>query len=1428
MVGMNGLRVRRERAHRFQLAGTCGFALAALSLCFAVGAVAEVNWQVLESSERQLHVRVTLGEAQVVPVVGAPGRTPWVEILLEGASSVGTPGEPLLPRVARWMVVPPTGDLGLEVLGMRVSELGSGRVVPHPMASIDADAERGDVVGGPHLVEVHEEGATYATFRRDRGSVVTLGEPVFQRRQRMAAVRIDPLLYDAATGRIQLVREVEFLVRFPSGTTSTEELTEVDPTIAVGALNASQAAAWRTLAPALLRKRELWQSTLGDSERALSLARRVGGVQVFDAADLLADPIRIRTPRTGIVRVRVDDLISAGGLPATALRRQIRVVQLRGSSTDSPEYPSTLVAGVPLHFLDSPDEAAAVSTTDEIFFHAFSPKDDAASRLVDGDTLPAVTPHRPDHYNSDNVYFVLVTEPGSEPWERFDVGSVAPSAGTDLASQYRRRDVFGDDTGFQDDPVETTLERYHWNAFDAIDVRRSLELRHPVPGQNVNIRWFAGPYRTATSGVVLDFSLIQGTTELPLRTQSLNPSGRLFEMTGQFDSSAIGNGLATFRMNRQASGISIAVLSFLGSVELEYDALYRATSDRIEFELPTADVDYDVEIPGFSRADLLVFDVTDRYAPAAVNLGTGNVVETDDSPFLDYTVSLRVEQELGQRRRLTVAPRIRFDRIGPESIERDPIVDLFDAVDDLQVLAIGPEFLRAETQRWIDFRRERIGGRDWNFGYVDVQQIYDQFTGGLQSPHAIKSLLEWAYVNWDARAVLLVGDANEDARGVSPNAGPNLVPISLHLQTSAGSASRELLGSDKWYGIFDYVGTNFPDGLRVTSDLLIGRLPVSGVDDLRPLIDKIIAYEQPGPNDAWRNRTLWMADDAYATGFLGGTAQDCYRFKSSEVRFLTSQQLNANLVAASGDSTIEASMYSLDDFTSQCRTVTDPIECESRSQVLMCFSQNFRGELLDRLSQGWLMVSYQGHADYNVLAHEDILRESSFLTLRNEGRPFLFFGMGCHISDFLRARGSVTSVPGTSMTETMLLAPDRGAIAVYGSSGFEFLEPNAVFMEQITRSFFGAARTTSAVLGDDLRSRWVLGEALTQAELDVFALRPSFVDEMVAQYNALGDPLLRMDAAPARLEARREGAPLLEGASLVADEGAATALLALTAVDESGVARLEISDSEGRDYSSVVPPLEGPDRRRAQLELAVPIHPQRYEIEIAVFDESYPELRRTVLALEVPLEVELRADGVLIDDPAQLVLAPERRTALELDFTSPVDLTQGEVDLVQSGVDFFGEQITGSGRQWNVRLDAQPRGDEAVGALTLRLRGLDTVLGTQSDPDGGAQIAVGRHAAIPNPMRDLTNFTAEVQGPVERVRLTVYDLAGRSVFERIFDPSALVDTVNDVNGRALAFQWNGRDRRGDELANGTYLYRLEVSGLGVAGRSDMGRLVIMR
>jgi hypothetical protein len=363
----------------------------------------------------------------------------------------------------------------------------------------------------------------------------------------------------------------------------------------------------------------------------------------------------------------------------------------------------------------------------------------------------------------------------------------------------------------------------------------------------------------------------------------------------------------------------------------------------------------------------------------------------------------------------------------------------------------------------------------------------------------------------------------------------------------------------------------------------------------------------------------------------------------------------------------------------------------------------------------------------------------------------------------------------------------------------------------------------SPVFDSGWKNQWVLGDVMARGELETLALSNTgsvaYVDEMIAQYILLGDPLLRMDAAPARLEANRGGTPLGPGDEVVADAGGSTVRIDLDLVDETGLDRLEISDSEDRDYSGVVPELGGPDPRVATLGLDLPLHAQAYTAEIAVFDASYPELRRSVLSLGVPLPLDFTVDGQPVDPGSTLELEAGVARSMAVQFTSPIDLAEADVAVQFEGVDLLGVTRSNTGRDWSVTFDAVARLGEDIGPLDLVLAGARTeLLQASGGPGTGVAPVVLRHVVFPNPMPGMGYVVVEVEGAVERARLSVYDLAGHEVSSRELT----------VSGTELALEFDARDRSGDELANGTYFYRVSVEGPAGSARSDMGRLVIMR
>ncbi|HEY3875002.1 MAG TPA: C25 family cysteine peptidase, partial [Candidatus Kapabacteria bacterium] len=74
----------------------------------------------------------------------------------------------------------------------------------------------------------------------------------------------------------------------------------------------------------------------------------------------------------------------------------------------------------------------------------------------------------------------------------------------------------------------------------------------------------------------------------------------------------------------------------------------------------------------------------------------------------------------------------------------------------------------------------------------------------------------------------------------------------------------------------------------------------------------------------------------------------------------------------------------------------------------------------------------------------------------------------------------------------------------------------------------------------------------------------------------------------------------------------------------------------------------------------------------------------------------------------------------------------------------------------------------------------------------------------PNPFKESTDFTFVLKSDAPaNLKIVVYTIAGRKI--RTLTPTTLHAGFNAV-------EWDGRDERGNEVANGTYLYRVVING----------------
>src|SRR6056297_1636377 len=141
--------------------------LASLMVAAPVGA--EVEWTVLDSSEQRLRLRIDVAGEEVVRGLGPDQR--WIAVEIPGAPGIGDPGQPVLPRAARWIALPPEGEARVRIDRLDLETLDPGRVVPAPVPEPVPDP----LPGEPRLREIAREGEGYGSFRTARGDVARLG-----------------------------------------------------------------------------------------------------------------------------------------------------------------------------------------------------------------------------------------------------------------------------------------------------------------------------------------------------------------------------------------------------------------------------------------------------------------------------------------------------------------------------------------------------------------------------------------------------------------------------------------------------------------------------------------------------------------------------------------------------------------------------------------------------------------------------------------------------------------------------------------------------------------------------------------------------------------------------------------------------------------------------------------------------------------------------------------------------------------------------------------------------------------------------------------------------------------------------------------------------------------------------------------------------
>lgn len=745
------------------------------------------------------------------------------------------------------------------------------------------------------------------------------------------------------------------------------------------------------------------------------------------------------------------------------------------------------------------------------------------------------------------------------------------------------------------------------------------------------------------------------------------------------------------------------------------------------------------------------------------------------------------------------------------------------------MVVLHPDELADSAEDLVSFRSARLDGvASPRVTAVDLQDVYDQFGHGFKDPVAIRNYLRFLFeLDGRLQYVVLVGDANRDSRGIIENSDPDLCPTWVQTHWPESPLSSDLTKTyarDDLFVCFDDPPPSFGRIEIDVPDAIIGRIPATNASESRRILQRIFDYEAEPASGDWRNTVLLVADDDVGLAGPNYREEDHVRKAEDIVNRWLPQAFDID------------KLY-LTDFENVPGSRGKPAA---------------RQALRDRWSRGRIIVHYIGHGSPEQMADENVFRIEDVPSLTNAARRPLFLALSCDVAIF-------DDPIKRSMSEQLVLSDAGGAIATIAATQVTFISANELLTDVLYASLY-----PSPIL--DLSEP--VGAALWQGKVATGS-SGWLVKHNSAKYVVLGDPAQRLQSPQEKLElsgglsssiptgqlVELQGG-FADGAPAGMDQG--TWYLRAQASGDSTYFLMDDGPKEGEPgyvRPRILPYATegeqffdgrgGYEDGSLQTQLRTPVFMNRgprgrvrllFESDHELFvgyadslevvagtpdtdDAEGPriELRFANDARAVTPGMGIRAT---IEDPSginTLGTVPANSILIEFDDsgiqTDVTDLFQlDDDDFTKGSLEISLPQTVAPGEHVLALSAGDMMSNVSVEEITFEVV-----------PEG--ELAIGSHTPFPNPFVDQTRFVVEVLAPAgvsSDLELTIYTVDGNRV-------ETLRSRLTGGGGR-ISLPWDGRDQRGGEIANGTYLYTLRVDFEGSRPVSETvtGRVVRMR
>lgn len=839
---------------------------------------------------------------------------------------------------------------------------------------------------------------------------------------------------------------------------------------------------------------------------------------------------------------------------------------------------------------------------------------------------------------------------------------------------------------------------------------------------------------------------------------------------------------------------SISAKIYLDYFEIIYSRFLRAASDN--FVLFAKDTTATIEyiITNFSSSSIQAFDVTDF---SNVKLITNSITSGGQIKFQANEVKNSPSKYLIVSANGYKVP------TGGNKIDN---MNIRGNVFGSEMIVIAPKDFKAQAERYVKYRSSESPNKlSTQVFYVD--EIFNEFSCGMIDPMAIRDFLKYAYENWQIKPfyVLLLGDATYDYLNTVRDNKNYIIPYETENSISEISS----------YPSDDYFVR--VSGNDIKPDLAIGRLTVQSTKEADNAIDKIINYETVQSKGDWRNTITLVADDGPA-----GLGVDNGSLHTAQSENLANRILPKFL------------------FQKKLYLVAYPTVYVGLGRR----KPDVNKAIIDAINEGTLLLNYVGHGSPELWADENVFVKTTTIPQLKNSNYFFLTAATC---DF----GWYDDPAIQSSAETMLNLQNAGSILTYTASRVVYSNYNAILNDSLYTNLF-------RVKDNGLPAR--IG-------LSYFMTKQYIVDkENDEKYHLFGDPAIRMNmpVLPISIDSingksskelnqisalsnvkikgsvkttdgkinptngevilsvfdsqkgiyyqemdytvKQQGGLIFKGRASVINGFFETDFVVpkdISYENKNGkmVAYFSNNQFDGVGFTNNFTvggtnPNAVDDKKGPEIEIF---------FDNENFTSSYLVNPSFILIIKIKDQTGLNTTGTGIGHKLEAILND--------DVTNSIDLSNNFVGDLNSG-----------GKSGIVKYNFT---NLKPGDYNIKIKAWD-VFNNLSTQEANFTVVSNEYGIVlkdiynyPNPFSSFTTFTFQHNYSSSiNCKIKIYTIAGR-----------LIKTIEDYDilNKYVKIDWDGRDEDGNQIANGTYFYKLIVeSNDGIFKKSIIGKLAVTK